>query len=159
MKHIACAIAAVALSLISLPAAAKSETIKIEVIGSELNQPIEIVDAPTLRRFSIWTSPGIDWKAGAVPAPRQVKSYTIVFHQGGREPMHDWHRRYVVTYAIDADTRRGYIHLPGKDAGDVYNRNVFSIYRGVEGQWFNATPEWESLVRPTIESGGGRRAD
>lgn len=79
MKHIACAIAAIALSLASTSAAAKSETIKIEVIDSELNQPIEVVD----------------------PA----------------------------------------------------------IYRGVEGQWFNATPEWENLVRPTIERDGGRRVD
>lgn len=159
MKHIACAIAASVLSLASTSAAAKSETIKIEVIDSELNQPIEIVDPAILRRFSIWSSPGIDWKAGAVPAPRQVKSYTIVFHQRGREPMHDWHRRYVVTYAIDTETRRGYIHLPGTDEGEVYERNVFSIYRGVEGQWFNATPEWENLVRPTIERDGGRRVD
>jgi len=57
---------------------------------------------------------------------------------------------YVVRYAIDPSSERGYVYLPGKgDPG--YRDNVFLIYRGVEGNWFHAWDEWEKLAHPLIE--------
>jgi hypothetical protein len=35
--------------------------------------------------------------------------------------------------------------------GEVYQRNVFSIVHGVEGNWFYASPAWERSVRPLIQ--------
>jgi hypothetical protein len=32
----------------------------------------------------------------------------------------------------------------------MYERNVFSIGHGVEGNWFHASPAWEKYVRPRI---------
>jgi len=151
MKSIMCAIAAITLSLLSTPASSKSQTVKLEIAGSELAAPLQIADPAIVNRFSIWGSPGIDWSRGLVSAPRNVERYTVTFHQAGREPMHEWHRRYIVIYAIDADTGQGYVYLPGPEDGEVYKRNVFSIVRDVEGNWFHASQEWEESVRPLIE--------
>jgi hypothetical protein len=151
MKRFACALAAVALSLLSATAFSKSVTVKLEIVGPGLTEPLEISDRAVLDRFSIWGSPGIDWSRGVVPPPEGVKLYTVTFHQAGREPMHDWHRRYVVMYAVDARTLSGYVYLPGPKDGEVYERNVFSIVRDVEGNWFHASPAWERSVRSLLE--------
>jgi hypothetical protein len=65
--------------------------------------------------------------------------------------MHEWHRRYVVTYEYDPSTEGGYIYLPGRLDGDDYKRNVFSISHGLEGKWFHSSAAWERLVRPLID--------
>jgi hypothetical protein len=80
-----------------------------------------------------------------------VSLYTVTFHQGGRPDMHEWHRKYVVTYAYAPGNDAGYIYLPGPSDGDVYQRNTFSIVHGVEGSWFRASAAWEQTVRPLIE--------
>jgi hypothetical protein len=130
---------------------AKSETFKLEVSGPGLSQPLVITEPEILDRFSIWGSPGIDWSRGTVSAALQAQRYTVTFHQRGREPMHEWHRRYVITYGIDTATGEGYVYLPGPDDGEVYKRNTFSIFRDVEGNWFHASKEWETSVRPLIK--------
>jgi hypothetical protein len=173
MKTVLCGFAVAALALASAPASPKSQTIKIEISGASLATPLEITDAGILDQFSIWNGPGvrinaqpvhmeadnqerigafIDWPRGKVPMkPFGLQRYDVIFHQGGREPMHDWHRRYVVRYEYEPSTEGGYIHLPGPNEGDDYERNVFSIGHGVEGSWFHSSAAWERLVRPLIE--------
>lgn len=173
MKTISCVLGIATLMLVSASAWPKSQTIKLEIVGPGLLQPLEITDRAVLDRFSIWNGPGvrvndqpihlepanieqigafIDWSRGAVPQqPSSITPYTVTFHQVGGERMHDWHRRYVVTYAYDPASEGGYIYLPGPKDGDVYKRNVFSIVHGVEGNWFHASPAWERSVRPLIQ--------
>jgi hypothetical protein len=52
---------------------------------------------------------------------------------------------YVVTYTPDPINHRGFVYLPGKGEAD-YTLNTFSIYRGVEGHWFEARKIWVDLV-------------
>jgi hypothetical protein len=173
MKIVSCALAIVALAFASTSAWSKTLTVKLEIVGPGLAEVLEITDRAVLDRFSIWNGPGvhvndqpvhlesanqerigafIDWPRG-MPArePTGMKLYTVTFHQGGRERMHDWHRRYVVTYAYDPASKQGYIYLPGPKDGEVYKRNVFSIGHGVEGNWFHSSPLWERSVRPLIQ--------
>lgn len=169
MTNMTRALAAIALSLLSISAFSKSRTIKLEIVGPGLAQPLEIVDRAILDRFTIWSGPGastsspqgnarvavitksfIDWSRGPVSQPAGVKLYTVTFHQDGNERMHEWHRRYVITYAYDPKSQQGYVYLPGPKDGDTYRRNVFSIYHGVEGHWFHASAEWQRSVANLI---------
>lgn len=173
MKAISRPLLVVTLALVSTLAWPKSQTIKLEIVGPGLIEPLEITDRTLLGRFSIWNGPGvrvndrpihlepgnreqigafIDWSRGTVPQqPYGSALYTVTFLQGGRERMHDWHRRYMITYAYDPSSEDGYIYLPGPKDGEVYQRNVFSIVHGVEGNWFYASPAWERSVRPLIQ--------
>lgn len=173
MKNALCTLAFVALTLAAAPASPKSQTIRIEIDSSTLAAALEISDPAVLNRFSIWNGPGvrvndqpvhiepdnqerigsfIDWPRGMVSMRSSgLQQYDVTFHQGGRERMHEWHRRYVVRYAYNPSTEGGYIYLPGPTDGDDYKRNVFSIVHGVEGNWFHSSATWEQLVRPLIE--------
>jgi hypothetical protein len=173
MKAISRTLLVVTLVLVSAFAWSKSQTIRLEIVGPGLIKPLEITDRALLDHFSIWNGPGvrvtdrpvhlepgnreqigafIDWSRGTVPQqPYGSALYTVTFHQGGRERMHDWHRRYMITYAYDPSSENGYIYLPGPKDGEVYERNVFSIVHGIEGNWFYASPAWERSVRPLIQ--------
>ena len=160
MKAISSALVFAMLLAVSGSAWSKSRTIKLEVVGPGLVSPIEITDRTIVDRFNIWNGPGIqdlatsgafiDWSRGKVQAPSGSTVYTVTFHQAGREPMHEYHKRYVVTCAYEPASRQGYIYLPGPQDGDVYKRNVFSILHEIEGNWFHASPNWERYVRPLI---------
>ena len=167
MKAISYSLVFAMLLAVSGSAWSKSQTIKLEIVGPGLVSPIEITDRAIIDLFSIWSGPGstpsgsapidleqnrafIDWSRGIVQQPVNPTLYTVTFHQGGREQMHEYHKRYVVTYAYDPASAQGYIYLPGPKDGDVYKRNVFSIVHDIEGNWFYASPNWERYVRPLI---------
>lgn len=57
---------------------------------------------------------------------------------------------YVVLYEIDPATGKGYVYLPGGGKDDWAAVNTGTIYRGVEGNWFHATREWDSVAGPLI---------
>lgn len=165
MKTFACALAAVVLLLSSPCVSAKSRTALIEVAGPAATPALEISDAAVLKLFSIWNGPGvsingerqtgaqpgafIDWSRGAATRPSTTQRFTVTFHQDGGVNMDDRHRKYVVTYAFDSDGQ-GYIYLPGRQDGELYARNTFSIVHGVEGGWFHASPTWERAVGPLV---------
>lgn len=176
MKTILRGLALCTLTLASLAAWPKSQITRIAIVGPSLTAPLEITDPGILARFNIWNGPGvrlngeqihlnsperigafIDWARGPLPdQPPSSGIYTVTFHLGGREPMREWHRRYVVKYAYDPAAPGGYIYLPGRNDGEVYERNVFSIGHGVEGSWFHSAPAWEQFVRPAITKSAAR---
>jgi hypothetical protein len=153
------------LVLLMAPAAAwaKGDMVLIEIRGGNLTAPLKITD-PKIQEFSVWAGPGVngstvenaegfiaDWRKGAVAQPADgVPRYELSFYAGcrtapsclGETPI----LVYVVSYAYDASSKRGYIYLPGT------SRNVSTIYHGkdVEGRWFPATYAWEQFVRPRI---------
>jgi hypothetical protein len=170
MKTALHAFALITLALWCACASAKSETIRIEVRGPTLAQPLEIADRSILGRFNFWNGPGvgvngrpvhlqpenlerigafIDWPRGQLKdIPSGLQLFEVIFHQRATGA----HARYVIRYAFEPAKAGGYIYLPGRSDGDAYRANVFSIAHGVEGNWFHSSPAWERLVRPLITS-------
>jgi hypothetical protein len=147
--------------------AAKSHIESIEVTEGETR--VVSIDGPTAREFTIWSGPGTltglgekavmstsagdlaQWVAGAVTPPNGLPVFNIFFLCEACEPARsDTWRCYGVRYAMGAHGRGGFIQIPA--SGDKqFSLNVQTIFRGVEGQWFRASPKWEKLIRPTIE--------
>ncbi|MET0988923.1 MAG: hypothetical protein ABW034_26345 [Steroidobacteraceae bacterium] len=125
-EEISCTLVAAALTLFALASWSKTQTIKLEIVGPGLSKPLEITDREIVDRFNIWNGPGVrvdgkplriepqdleemgafaDWSRKPAPQPPAgMPRYTVTFHQAGREPMHDWHRSYVIMYAFDPIT-------------------------------------------------------
>lgn len=147
--------------------AAKSQVTRIEVLQGKA--PLLSIGAPAAGEFTIWTGPGTgvtvsgetqvaysdgdiaDWKHGAVAAPTGGPVYDVAFLCEACEPARKeaW-RCYGVRYAPGARGEPGLIQIPAADDAD-FPLNLKTIYRGVEGQWFRASPKWEALVRGRIQ--------
>lgn len=143
---------------------AKQETVRIEIRGSTLSNPLEITDAEIVRQFSVWDGPGtrsydgdgnlyppahldpgkaegrfIDWPRGKLAElPDNLRYFDVMFYLG-RKPNQ---RRYPFTYASDLQSSRGLVFLPPVSTS--------IIVHGVEGHWFYASERWEELVTPLI---------
>ena len=149
---------------------AKGDTVKITLTNLQSGTPLEIADYAAVKRFNVWEGPGVngaevpyakgfivDWSKLIIIVPSSALArYQVKFYEGckisesdacySEEPS----LAYVVTYVYNAATKQGYVYLPGK--GDEFvDGNVRSIYRGVEGEWFMASAEWQSFVLPLIE--------
>jgi hypothetical protein len=158
--------AAIAL-LMPAPGAAKSAIERIEV--TEGGVRVVSIDGPTAREFTIWSGPGTltglaekavmstssgdlaQWVAGAVAPPNGLPVFNIFFFCEACEPARsDTWRCYGVRYAMGANGQGGFIQIPAS-GDEQFSLNVQTIFRGVEGQWFRASPKWEKLIRPAIE--------
>lgn len=159
-------VAVLTVLVMSAPLSAKSETVKIVIRGAGLTTPIEISDPDIVRKFNVWTGPGvringeavyldpnqqagafIDWPKGAVAErPQGLQSFQVFFYvtHSSERPA------YVVSYEYEPSTEGGYIYVPGK-ADDWYASNVSTILHGIEGKWFHASNSWETIVRPLID--------
>jgi hypothetical protein len=146
---------------------AKSQVTRIEVIRGKA--PLVTIEAPVAGEFTIWTGPGTvstggdaqksthegdiaDWAHGAVKAPSRGPVYNVAFLCEACEPARkdEW-RCYGVRYAPGKRGAPGLIQIP--EAGDPeFPLNLQTIYRGVEGQWFRASPKWEEVVRGRIQA-------
>jgi hypothetical protein len=148
------------LFLIALPTSllAKGRTVRI-TIKADLKAPIEITDPSILRNFNVWTGTGtsshesqgliVDWSRGAISPPSQgLPLYEVSFYAdlGNQEEK----LVYVVSYAYDPSVRRGYVYIPGRK-DKWWSLNVGSIFRQVEGNWFNAWSAWDDVAHPLIE--------
>jgi|SRR5580692_9500995 hypothetical protein len=149
------ALATIALLVIArAPVFAKGDTVRITITGGDLGAPIEITDPAIVCQYNVWAGRGtssgephsvnIDWTQGIAKPPKGVPVYEVSFVTTRTNP-----GTYLVRYAIDPATKRGYVYLPGK-ADAHYRDNVFLIYRDVEGNWFHAWDEWEKLANPLI---------
>jgi len=54
-------------------------------------------------------------------------------------------------WAGEPSSGQGFVYLPGS-SDPRWQRNVTSIYRGVEGHWFRAADAWDRFVQPLIAS-------
>ena len=167
-KIVLSACSLILLLIAHVPASAKGDTVKITVTDLKSGTTIESTD-PAVRRFGVWEGPGtfvngiaqnegfiIAWSKGIVAAPvATLPRYEVKFYEGckmsesaachSEEPS----VAYVVTYTYDPAMKQGYVYLPGPRE-EYYDRNVWSIVRGVEGKWFMASEEWQSFVVPLI---------
>lgn len=138
---------------------AKGPTLKITMKGADLASPVETTDERVLERFNVWSGAGTgingvprtegfiaDWANGPVAEPpAALPRYEVSFHV-----MHQRPSDYVVTFAYDPATGKGYVYLPGKGE-KFYESNTFLIFRRAEGSWFSATKDWTDAARPLIE--------
>lgn len=148
---------------------AKGAIIKIVIEGDDLSKSIEIVDPQILEKFTIWSGPGvggwdlatyipkpdvpnfiIDWSKGIIAEqPGGVKRYIIRLYIEGRKPPRD---TYEVMYTFQNTADNGYVYLPSPASDDFGQWNRFQINRRVEGNWFQATQEWDELAQPLINA-------
>lgn len=152
--------------------AARSQVVRIEVMRGKA--PLVSIEAPLAGDFTIWGGPGTsvtadagrqtgksesdiaDWKQGAVAAPSDARPvYQVVFLCEACEPARgDAWRCYGVRYAPGEGGLPGLIQIPA--AGDPdFPGNLQTIYRGVEGQWFRASPRWEAVVSARLQHAPG----
>ena len=133
---------------------AKGETIRITITGGGLTTPIEITGANVVQRFRVWSGPGtssneaiwlnVDSSPGAARPPQGLPEYEVSFVTTSEHP-----GAYRVRYVFDPGANRGYVYIPGKKDPE-YRDNVGLILRFVEGGWFHASKQWESLVAPLL---------
>jgi hypothetical protein len=152
---------------VSQEVSAKGKTTRIEITAPSLAKPLTISAHDVVSQFSVWTGPGvsgfsaseathagafIDWHSGAIAntPPRNLRTYRVSFYCDSPRSQAD-HLAYVVTYADDPASGRGYIYLPGRGEED-YVRNVGTIVHAVEGHWFYASDAWQRLVKPLLGS-------
>lgn len=111
------------------------------VKGADLQKPIEITNPNILAPFNIWTGPGTssDEKQGLI----------IDWSQAVVSDHHADGLDYVVYYEYDPSAKQGYVYVPG-ESEEWYRINTFSMYRGIEGNWFHAWTEWNNVVTPLI---------
>jgi hypothetical protein len=160
-------VSAVFALLVPALCAGKGRIDRIDV--TESGTRILSIEGPSAREFTIWSGPGTlvttagtssmstssgdfaDWIEGNVAPPVGLPVFNIFFLCEACEPARsDSWRCYGVRYAMGASGQGGFIQIPASD-DQQFPLNVQTIYRGVEGQWFRASPKWEKLVRPAIE--------
>jgi hypothetical protein len=162
MKQLSPAHVIFLLALLPAPLFAKAAITRVAIEGNQLT--VNITDRSTLAQFNIWSGPGtgangssssqpqsfvVDWSKGPqVKAPQGLPDYQVSFY-GVLPGQKSESLLYVVTYAFDPHTGRGYVYLPGK--GDRwYGLDIGTILRGVEGKWFHAWNAWDSIAGPLI---------
>jgi hypothetical protein len=148
---------------------AKGATVRVVISGDTVPEPIVVADPGRLRPFTVWAGAGVtisgvpqhdgfivNWWHGVVPEPpASAPRYQVAFYadrsdDGGATPA------YVVTYAYDAVTDRGFVYLPGRQ--DPYgDLNIRTMYRGgLEGHWLLSTGAWDDFIVPTLASDAER---
>jgi hypothetical protein len=164
-------IAALALLInVSAPAllTAKAPTVKIAITDADQTTSVEIIDS-SVRQFHIWSGPGVrvngvpemegfvaDWSKGNVAEPpKDLRRYRVAFYTAcdSREAAScrtsEPQLSYVVMYAYSPAADRGYVYVPGRGE-QWYDLNTQSIARGVEGNWFLASTQWQRFVTRLI---------
>jgi hypothetical protein len=151
---------AVVLLVLCAPLLAKGVTTRITFARADPGTPIEVTDARLVQVFNVWSGPGTsvnddpqaegfigNWASGPVPRrpeglTRFEVSFFVKFHGRPVEEL-----AYVVDY--ECDSSQGFVFIPGY--GDArYRRNVHAIFRGIEGNWFRATPEWQRFAASQV---------
>jgi hypothetical protein len=160
-----------ALLLVPVLGLAKGQTARIEILHGK-KAFVTLSGKEEAGQFTIWSGPGTsmtaadgtvstptssrdfaDWQSGVQQLPRDSKVYKVRFYCAAPdEPVNDktpTHLCYGVRYAISREGA-GFIQIPAANDKE-FKGNTQSIYRGVEGSWFRASPQWEALVRPRID--------
>jgi len=148
------------LALVPARLLAKTATTRITIEGNHLR--FEITNPGTLAQFNIWSGPGtsshqsqsfiVDWSRPLASAPRGLPRYQVSFYGRLAAEQTDDRLIYVVSYAYDADSGRGYVYLPG-GADPGYALDVSTIHHGVEGTWFHAWSMWDHVAGPLLNCG------
>lgn len=159
----ASAVAFISLAISIVPAflLGKGQMLKITIQGADLAAPIETSEA-IIGKFNIWAGPGvfvngveqtegfiIEWSKGIVRRlSASLQQYEVHFYSDFRKK--EGSVVYAVLYSYDPSAEQGFVYLPGR-ADELSKFNMAILHgHGLEGNWFNATAEWERFVRPLI---------
>ena len=143
---------------------AKGPIVKIDIRGDGLAAPIEVTDTSLVGTFNIWNGPSVrfsvggieqppayldpdaqdgrftDWPRGlATNRPAGLPRFEVTFYI---ETPRDGLREYVLAYEADLSARQGYVYQP------MWENNL--IWHGVEGNWLNASKQWNDFALPLI---------
>lgn len=127
----------------------KGETLRIDIAGDNLAAPFEITDRTIVSKFNVWGNAFINTSKGAVEErPLGLQRVEVTFHIGARREPYATDTyifaKYIIAYEIDSSNGRGYIYLPR------WTPNSGVVDRGIEGNWFYASAQWDELVMPLI---------
>ena len=141
----------------------KGAITRIVIDGGGLPESIQITDPEVLDKFTIWSGPGVggwdmattvaplgtpkfivDWTKGIVDyRPSTTNPYLIRMFIEGREAPND---TYEVLYEVDPNSGLAYVYLPSPSRDSFGLSNMYQIARGVEGNWFRSTHEWNKVI-------------
>jgi len=124
---------------------AKGPTVKLTVSGPTLSLPLDITDARVLSSANVFA--GGFLAGGSIAPDVSLPRYRVSFHVELPKWMNAGVQvKYVVLYAKDSKTGRGFIYLPGRGE-DGYRLNVGTIVRdGQDGVWHLAASEWAAAL-------------
>lgn len=157
MRRLAVLTTVVPILLVANWALAKASTSRITVQNAEGTVLVEITDAHLLSQYRVWAGPHtssneaqsliVDWTKPASEPPPGLTRYNVGFYvnDGTMSRL-----IYSVTYVYDPAAETGYVYIPGKD-DPRWQRNVQTIWHGVEGNWFRAWSAWDITVIPMLQ--------
>jgi hypothetical protein len=124
---------------------AKSPTVKLTVTAPTLSHPLDITDSRVLMSSHVFA--GAFLAGGSIAPDASLPRYKVAFHVELPKWMNAGVQvKYVVLYAKDSRTGRGFIYLPGRGE-DGYRLNVGTIIRdGQDGTWHSAASEWAAAL-------------
>ena len=131
--------------LCAVALSAKGETVRLTVVGPGLSAPIDVIDPAALA--SVWAGRFIG--RAATEPDKSLPRYVVTFvvqppRQQQARPM------YVVMFARDRESGRGFVYLPGPGQNG-YRMNVSTILReGQDGHWHEASPDWSDALAQRI---------
>ncbi len=159
MKHL---IVLALATLVSMPAWSKGVITKITIQRVGTARTLEITDPSVLKRFAIWSGPGVvGWDmAKTIPAPDDA-AFIIDWTQGKQADTPSTGSSYRVTMYVDEylapcnkyevlyqsdPAGAGHVYLPRWD--EEFGRcNLSLIARDVEGNWFRSTSAWDDVIK------------
>jgi hypothetical protein len=124
---------------------AKGPTVKLTVIGPRLSHPLDITDSHVLMSSQVFAGAFLGGESTAPDA--SLPRYKVSFHVELPRWMNAGVQvKYVVLYAKDSKTGRGFVYLPGRGE-DGYRLNVGTIMRdGQDGMWHAAASDWAARL-------------
>lgn len=151
--------AVLALSVVaSLPLVARGNlvTVRLEISGAELTQPLVVTDQAILDLSNVYQGAFLGPVTNAIdPAwPR----YVVSFVAEARKPFPmleriGVQRIYVAYYAKNPENDEGFVYLPARGE-DGYRNNIGIITRdGHDGSWHQAFPTWAELLNSYLPRG------
>jgi hypothetical protein len=126
---------------------AKGPTIRLEITGGGLATPITVTDVSVLSDSNVFGGTFL----GPIASSSSIKpgwpKYVVSFFVELPTWMHEGvQKKYVVYYAKDPKTGRGFVYLPAPGE-EWYDLNVSTILRnGLEGNWLDASVGWSKSL-------------
>jgi len=126
---------------------AKGPTVRLEITGAALARPITVTDQNILSDSNVFVGDFL----GPIASPTVIDptwpKYVVSFFVELPAWMHEGvQKKYVVYYAKNPQTGRGFVYLPAPGE-EWYHLNVSTILRnGLEGNWLDASGRWSKTL-------------
>jgi hypothetical protein len=144
-------LAVLALTVASAPsliARGNAVTIRLDITGGRLTQPLSITERALLDLSGVYPGKFLGEITNAVDPT--WSRYAVTFVSAPQIPTAslppDSRKTYVAVYTRNPATDEGFVYLPGRGE-DGYRINISMMIRdGHDGRWHRAHPEWATLL-------------